>query len=313
MDLTNGKKTEKLHNHENSPSHRKAFTTWKEAERRIIDGTGIDVHVQSQINLEKQRWRDILQRILTCIKFLVWQNLALRGHEENLSHENKNIGNFLSLIKLIAQYDPLLAKHLQHAQENPGSVSYLSPEIQNEFIHLLSSTVRNHLLAAIRKNKYYGILLDSTPDLGHREQLSQVIRFVDVDFDSRKVTIKESFLGYIEIHAKDAASLERVIVDKLESDKLSLADCRSQCYDNAAVMTGHISGLQQRIVARNHRALFVNCDNHSLNLAGIHSAKQDPVVVTFFGTVESIYLFFSRSTIRWEELKKVLPITVKRV
>lgn len=55
----------------------------------------------------------------------------------------------------------------------------------------------------------------------------------------------------------------------------------------------------------------MSCDNHSLNLAGVHSAKQDPLV-TFFETVESIYLFFSRSTIRWEEFKKAVPITVKR-
>ena len=55
----------------------------------------------------------------------------------------------------------------------------------------------------------------------------------------------ESFLGYIEIHAKDAATLETVITEKLESDNLPLADCGSKCYDNAAVMTGHISGLQQ--------------------------------------------------------------------
>ena len=317
VELTNGfnkwRKPEKLQSHENSLGHRRAFTTWKEAERRIIDKTGIDVQVQAQIQLEKQRWRDILKRILSCIKFLVSQNLALRGHEEHLhKDEDTNVGNFLSVIKLVAQYDPLLEKHLQHVRENPASISYLSPEIQNEFIHLLASTVRNQLLSEIRKNKYYGILLDSTPDLGHREQLSQVIRFVDVDFQTKKVTIKESFLGFVQIHSKDAASLERVIVEKLESDNIPLADCRSQCYDNAAVMTGHISGLQQRICARNHRALFVNCDNHSLNLAGVHSAKQDPVVITFFGTVESIYLFFSRSTTRWEELKRVVPITVKR-
>ena len=88
FELTNGfnkwRKPEKLQSHENSLGHRRAFTTWKEAERRIIDKTGIDVQVQAQIQLEKQRWRDILKRILTCIKFLVSQNLALRGHEEHL-------------------------------------------------------------------------------------------------------------------------------------------------------------------------------------------------------------------------------------
>ncbi|KAG1687021.1 Zinc finger MYM-type protein 1 [Nymphon striatum] len=270
FELKNGfnkwRKPEKLKSHENNPSHRITFTTWMEAERRLVDGTGIDAI------------------------FLVSQNLALRGHEEHLNAENyKNVGNFLALIKLVAQFDPLLAKHVPHAEQNPGSVSYLSPEIQNEFIHILASTVKSKLLSDIRKNKYYAILLDSTPDLGHREQLSQVIRFVDVDFQTKKVAIKESFLGYIEIHSKDAASLEKVIVDRLKSDEIPLANCPAQCYDNAAVMTGHISGLQKRICDRNHRALFVNCDNHSLNVAGVHSAKQDPVV-----------------------LKRALPITVKR-
>ncbi len=309
----NWRHTERIKDHENSSSHRKSFTTWKEAEKRLIHGKGIDAGIEVQIQSEKQRWRDVLKRVLTCIKFLASQNLALRGHEENLNDDNTlNVGNFLALLKVIAQYDPLLANHLQRAQENPRSVSYLSPEIQNEFICLLASTVRKKLLSDIKQNKYYGILLDSTPDLGDREQLSVVIRFVDVDFVTKKVEIKESFLGYIEIHAKDAATLEKVIVEQLESYNLPLADCRSQCYDNASVMSGHISGLQQRILARNHRALFINCDNHSLNLAGVHSAKQDPIVITFFGTIETIYTFFSRSTLRWEQLKNAVSITVKR-
>lgn len=37
--------------------------------------------------------------------------------------------------------------------------------------------------------------------------------------------------------------------------------------DNAAVMTGHVSDLQQRISVRNHRAQFVNSDTHNLNVA----------------------------------------------
>ena len=58
--------------------------------------------------------------------------------------------------------------------------------------------------------------------------------------------------------------------------------------------------------------MFVNCDNHSLNLAGAYAAKQDPLVVTFFGTINSMYKFFSVSTIQWQQLKDYLPITVKR-
>ena len=69
---------------------------------------------------------------------------------------------------------------------------------------------------------------------------------------TKKVTIKVSFLGFIEIHAKEAATLKKVIVEKLESDNLPPDDCRSQCYDNASVMSGHISGPQQKICAMCH-------------------------------------------------------------
>ena len=38
-----------------------------------------------------------------------------------------------------------------------------------------------------------------------------------------------------------------VILDQLVKDEISLENCRSQCYDNAAVMAGYKSGVQQRI------------------------------------------------------------------
>ena len=216
------RKAEKLAAHEISFCHHQSFTNWKEAKRNIINRKGIDKKLEDQIQTEKQRWRYILKRVLSCIKFIASQNLAQRGHKKSWTNEDARNGNFLPLVKLIAQYDPVLGNHLKHTTENPGSVSYLLSEIQNEFFSILASTVRNQLLSNIRKNKYYGILLDSTPVIGHREQLSQMIRFVDINFMMKKVSIKESFLGFIEIHAKDAATLETVIVEKIEYDNTML-------------------------------------------------------------------------------------------
>lgn len=62
-----------------------------------------------------------------------------------------------------------------------------------------------------------------------------------MDFDSRKVNIKEFFFRLC-LHAKDAESQEEGFVEKVEADKLPLADWRSQCCDNAAVVTVRISG-----------------------------------------------------------------------
>ena len=70
-------------------------------------------------------------------------------------------------------------------------------------------------------------------------------------------------------------------------------------------------GVQARLTDLNAKAIFVNCDNHSLNLAGVHAASVDPII-TFFGTVEQVYVFFSGSTIRWEKMEEKLNFTVKR-
>ena len=72
------------------------------------------------------------------------------------------------------------------------------------------------------------MLYDSTPDVVHCEQMSQVIRFVDVDFESKDVKIRESFLGFISLRSKDAAAIEAAILDQLNDLEVPLQDCRCQ-------------------------------------------------------------------------------------
>ena len=167
----------------------------------------------------------------------------------------------MSLNKLIAEYDPILRNHLVHAQVHDGAVSSLFPAIQNESIGIIAENVRSELLRSIKRNKYYGAMLDTTPDASHHEQMSQIIQYVDVNFVTKNVEVRESFSGFIHVYSKDAKSIVDLITHTLERDMLPLADCRSQCYDNAAVMSGHLSGGQKRIMDRKPWAIFVNCDN----------------------------------------------------
>lgn len=84
------------------------------------------------------------------------------------------------------------------------------------------------------------------------------------------------------IHQKDAESIANKIKEMLEKDLLPFEDCCSQCYDNAAVMSGHKSRVQQRLDTLDPKAIYVNCDNHSLNLVGVHAASQGLMIVIFF-------------------------------
>ena len=114
------------------------------------------------------------------------------------------------------------------------------------------------------------MMFDTTPDLAHGEQISEVIRYVHIH--KTNVEIKESFIDFFEIHEKTSEALATEILSKLEADGLPVEDCRGQTYDNAAVMAGRRTGVQTRINEKHHPALYVLCDSHSLNLVGVHAA-----------------------------------------
>ena len=57
---------------------RECFKTWKELKRNLSKKTGIiDAEFHVQIEKEKQKWREILKKILHGIKYLAEQNVAL--------------------------------------------------------------------------------------------------------------------------------------------------------------------------------------------------------------------------------------------
>ena len=301
----------KVNDHEKSREHLLAFVSWKELAMRLDKGQTLDRDQQGRIESQKKRWVNILHRILDAILFLTKQNLALRGHREFLDGEG-NPGNFMELIKLISKYDPVLMEHLTRIRMAPNiSISFLSPRIQNEFIELLARHVKQQIIENIREAKYYTILFDSTPDISHNDQMTQIIRYVVIKDDT--VQILESFIDFIQFKGKTAEEITKVILQKLSEDGLNIEDCRGQGYDNAATMAGIHNGVQQRIRNVNPKAEFVACTNHSLNLAGVHAAEETVNSITFFGTVERVYSFFSSSTHRWDVLQAFAPKRVKRI
>lgn len=297
--------------HEASVTHRAAFIEWKDFEKRLAGDKFIDEELQAQIRKEQQAWRDILLRILSTVKVLAEQNLAFRGHRESLDDDSsENPGNFLALLKYLGNFDTVLRQHLHKAALNPKTPSYLSHDIQNEFINLMANAVKKSIIQDIKAAKYYGMMFDTTPDMAHREEMSQIIRYVRIC--GPEVSIQESFLGFVEIHSKNADGLVESITDALKQNELQLKDCRAQSYDNAAVMAGRKAGVQQKLLEMNPHAVFIPCDNHSLNLVCVHAAETSSVVVTFFGTVQEVFVFFSGSTHRWEKLQKHVNVSVKR-
>ena len=129
----------------------------------------------------------------------------------------------------------------------------------------------------------------------------------------KEVEVEESFLRFIETGGKNAEQIAATILEQLEKDGIEIQDCRGQAFDNATVMAGHRSGVQTRIREVNRNVVYIPCTNHSLNLAGVHAASVAVDSVTFFGTLDRLFSFFSASTHRWGILIATTGETIKRV
>lgn len=115
------------------------------------------------------------------------------------------------------------------------------------------------------------------------------------------------------MHGKKAKYTADEILSTLEADGLDIMMCRGQGYDNASTMAGVYGGVQAILKETNAKAIFNGCINHNLNLSGQHSFAENVHCVTFFGALESMYSFFVSSTARWEKMKKISKVTLKRL
>lgn len=138
---------------------------------------------------------------------------------------------------------------------------WVSHEVQNEILSLLSQYVQNYLINQIKNAKYFSIIIDETTDNSCTEQVSICFRKVDDNFNISKL-----FLGFFVTEYSNYIALFTLITNVLTKFGLTISDCRGQCYDGAANVSGYISGLQKRIVDLENRAMKVHCVAHTLNL-----------------------------------------------
>lgn len=305
--------TETLKSHERSITHYKSIQCWNELKSRISTDTTIDKTNLAIMEKEKKHWRDVLKRIVSVIHYLAKNNNAFRGQSDVLFTNNN--GNFLGAIEMLSNFDPVIIEHVRRITNTETHVHYLGHEIQNEFIILMSNSIRNKIIDYIKEAKYYTVIMDCTPDISHNEQLSLMIRLVNMYYDdqSKCPDIEEYFLDFIPVFSTTGLNLANILLDNLKKYGINIMDCRGQAYDNGSNMIGKYQGVQTRINNLNPRAFFTPCASHNLNLVLRDSVKNSVQALTFFGTIQRVYTIFSASTSRWDILKNHCEfLTVKK-
>lgn len=168
------------------------------------------------MDLEIQQWRAVLKRLLSIIRVLTSQCLAFRETNERLFAADN--GNFLKLVELLAEFDPVMEDHLKKIQRESKkwSVSYLSNNILNELINLMGKAVFGKIINVVKSAKYFSIIADCTPDVNHIDQLSLTIRIVSHSSVNNQYEIQENFIGFFEETDSTGEGVAKLIMSHLE-------------------------------------------------------------------------------------------------
>ncbi|GKB68411.1 zinc finger MYM-type protein 1-like protein [Tanacetum coccineum] len=257
------------------------MATWFDMRRRLRKNETIDKVAHEQFEKERDHWMKVLLRIISIVKFLAKHNVAFHGTNEKL-HVNSN-GNLLGLIEMLEEFDPFIKEHVRRITSDEIHVHYLGHSIQNELIQLLALGIRTQIIQKIKEAKYFYVILDCTPDTSHQEQMSLILRYVNV-----------------------SSTYE------LKSLDLDIDDVRGQGYDNGSNMKGKHRGVQKKFIDINPRAFYTPCGCHSLNLTLCDIASSCVKAMDFFGVIQRIYTIFANSSKRWLVLKEnVKGLTLK--
>ena len=270
--FSNRKKAlDRFSTHERSELHKAAVL----ALPAVSKGTPISSRLNAQRQREINDARHSLSMIFSTLRSLAVQGLAIRG-------KNDESSNFRQLLHLRAQDSPILHKWLFL----PQKYKWLSPNITNEILEGMAHATLRELCSEIKNGKFYSIMMDETTDISCKEQISFCIRTVNADF-----SVNEHVMGFYQTDDTRSATLFKCLTDMAIRLGLSITDCRGQCYDGAANMSGHVSGLQSLVREQEQRALYVHCRAHSLNLVAQDSVDNNPEIRNTMALVQKFVAF----------------------
>ena len=228
----------------------------------------IEVILDTNLKKEIEENRKKLASIVDSVIFCGHLGLPLRGHRDDSKYHPEvgnystgGVGNFVESLNFrVRAGDKVLEDHLKNCGKNK---SYISKTSQNKIIKCCGQVISEQIIQDIKASKFYSIIADEAADSSHKEQMSLVLRFVDIDMN-----IREEFIAFLQCRwGLTGEQLAKLILEALNNLTLSIDDCRGQGYDGAGAVAGHINGLSANILRINEKALYTHCYSHRLNLA----------------------------------------------
>ena len=172
---------------------------------------------------------------LKCIRFLLHQGLAFRGHDEGKDSHNK--GNFRELLEWLAgNFEEVNKVVLGNAPKNCQLIDH---KIQKQLITCCADETTKFIIEELG-DECFAILADESSDAYQQEQLAICLRYVN-----RMGEPVERFLGLVKVEDTTSLTLKEAIQSMLIKYQLPLSKVRGQGYDGGSNMKGELNGIKE--------------------------------------------------------------------
>ena len=225
------------------------------------------------------------------------------SQRESSSADFDNRGNFLSLLALVAKHDSLIAERIK---AGPKNAKYTHHNVQNALLEIMAQIILEEIQNEVQQAGYYSILADESKDVSKKEQVSLAVRYV------YEGCIHEEFIGMHEAQSLDANGLANTIIQHVTKLTENLTKCVGQGYDGAAVVAGHLNGVNAIIRSIAPTAFYVHCFSHRLNLVIVDVMKSVQWASATLALLQRLYEFVSGSHVHaeWIALQKKMNLKV---
>ncbi|XP_039811691.1 zinc finger MYM-type protein 1-like [Panicum virgatum] len=183
---------------------------------------------------------------LKCIRYLLRQGLAFRGHNEG--KDSNNQGNFRELLAWLAgNFEEVNMVVLENAPHNCQMIDH---KIQKQLIAACAHETTKFIIEELG-DECFAILADESSDAYQQEQLALCLRYVNKNGEP-----VERFLGLVHVEDTTSLTLKQAIQSLLIKYQLPLSKIRGQGYDGASNMKGHVNGLKKLIMEESSSAYY---------------------------------------------------------
>jgi len=190
-------------------------------------------------------------------RFLLTSRFPFRGHDESEGSEYK--GAFLELLKWYGDRNFDVGRVI--LGNAPQNDMMICPTIQKDIVEACAKETTKAIIEDL-DGDYFGILVDESNDVSHKEQMALILRYVN-----KSGMVIERFLGIVHVNDTSSQSLKKAIYSLLLDHSLCTSKIRGQGYDGASNMQGEINGLKSLIYKIRHlhilfTVLLTNCNWH---------------------------------------------------